>query len=723
MQPLKVSSNGRYFTTAGGAPFFWLGDTGWLLFNKLTREEADKYLEDRRAKGFNVIQVMVVHSAGQKNAYGDRALVNKNIAQPLTTPGSDFNDTLQYDFWDHVDYIVDKAAEKGLYMAMVPVWGSVVKAGQVTQVQARKYTEWLAARYKSRPNIIWLNGGDIKGNDSLHVWKTIGNTLHKADPGHIATYHPRGRFQSSTWFHNENWLQFNMMQSGHRTYEQDTSAGELHYGEDNWRYIAADYQKKPVKPTIDGEPSYEGIPHGLHDTLLPYWTAADVRRYGYWSVFAGAAGYTYGHSAVMQMHRTGDKDANYGVRDVWDHAINSEGAQQMHYLKDLIMSRPYFERVPDQTLIASDPGKRYDRLLATRGKDYAFIYTYNGRNISLNMGKIAGDSVKAAWYSPRDGRLRLIGKFLNKGVQQFDPPGEQQDGNDWVLVLDTYVPGREVYLFTSFREPATDGLHLLYSYDGYHWSDLGRSFLKPAVGPNKLMRDPSMVQGPDGVFHLVWTSGWKGDKGFGYASSKDLLNWSEQRSINVMEHEPTAVNVWAPEIYYDRESAQYIIIWATTIPHRFPRGVEDEDNNHRMYYTTTKDFQTFSPAKLFLDPGFSVIDAVIAGKSEGKYVLVLKDNTRPERDIKVAFGEHAAGPYTNVSAPFTPLFTEGPSVTKVKDEWLIYFDAYREKYYGAVKTKDFKTFTNISDEVYVPAGHKHGTIVKTTEATLDALLH
>jgi len=720
---LKISANGRYFTTASGAPFFWLGDTGWLLFNKLNREDAEKYLEDRRKKGFNVIQAMLVHNVRQVNAYGDSALHNHNVAQPAITEGNNFASPAQYDYWDHVDYIVDKAAEKGIYMALVPVWGSNVKAGQVSRQQAKTYAAWLAARYRDRPNIIWLNGGDIKGSDSTATWKIIGHTLHAQDPHHLITFHPRGRTPSSQWFHNEPWLHFNMFQSGHRTYSQDTSAAEqLHYGEDNWKYIAADYRKTPVKPTLDGEPSYEGIPQGLHDTTQPYWTDSDVRRYGYWSVFAGGAGYTYGHNAVMQMHHPGDADGSYGVKDYWYNAINHPGAGQMVHLKNLLLSRPYFERVPDQSLIAGEPGERYNRLLATRGKQYAFIYTYNGRTMQIRMGRIAGDSVKASWYNPRNGQVTPAGKFRNKGVATFDPPGEQQDGNDWVLVLDTYVPGREVYLFTSFREPATDGLHFLYSYDGYHWLDMGRSFLRPEIGPNRLMRDPSMVQGPDGTFHLVWTSGWKGDKGFGYASSKDLLHWSEQQFIPVMEQEPATVNVWAPELYYDKAAAQFVIIWASTIPHRFPRGVEAEDNNHRMYYVTTKDFKTFSPARLFLDPGFSVIDAVIVQQEPGKYVLVLKDNTRPERNIKVAFGKQALGPYTGVSAPFTGHFTEGPTVTKAGKDWLIYFDAYRSKAYGAVKTTDFKTFTDISADVRVPEGHKHGTIIKVKETVLDQLL-
>lgn len=280
---------------------------------------------------------------------------------------------------------------------------------------------------------------------------------------------------------------------------------------------------------------------------------------------------------------------------------------------------------------------------------------------------------------------------------------------------------REVFLFTSFREPATDGLHMLYSYDGYNWTDLEGVLLKPEIGPGKLMRDPSLVQGPDGTFHLVWTTAWRGDKGFGYASSKDLIHWSAQRFLPVMAHEETTVNVWAPELFYDADKGQFVIIWASTVPYRFARGVEEENNNHRMYYTTTKDFHTFSETKLFLDPGFSVIDAVIVKKEKDDYVLVLKDNTRPNRNLKVAFSKDALGPYRDVSEAFTGHFTEGPSVVKVKGEWLIYYDVYEDKKYSAMKTKDFKTFTDVSDQVHVPEGHKHGTIFKAREEVLRKL--
>ena len=435
-QPLKISPNGRYFMTADGKPFFWLGDTGWLLFSKLTREEAIKYLDDRKAKGFNVIQAMVVHQITETNAYGDSALKNGNISTPAITPGSDANNVAQYDYWDHIDYIINAAAERGIYIALVPVWGSVVKEKHVNRVQAKQYAGFLADRYKSKSNIIWMNGGDIKGSDSMEVWKAIGSTLHAKDPGHLITYHPRGRMQSSTWFHNEPWLSFNVFQSGHRRYNQDTSAGDLHYGEDNWKYIEADYRKKPVKPTFDAEPSYEKIPQGLHDPHEKVWTANDVRRYAYWSVFAGGGGFTYGDNAVMQMHRPGDKDGNYGVKDYWYDAINDPGAAQMQYLKDLVLSKSYFDRVPDQTLIAGSAGEKYNRLMATRGKGYAFIYTYTGRVIPVNMAKLSGASVKASWYDPRDGKYSLIGTYTNKGTQQFDPPGDEKEGNDWVLVLE-----------------------------------------------------------------------------------------------------------------------------------------------------------------------------------------------------------------------------------------------------------------------------------------------
>ncbi len=279
-----------------------------------------------------------------------------------------------------------------------------------------------------------------------------------------------------------------------------------------------------------------------------------------------------------------------------------------------------------------------------------------------------------------------------------------------------------MYLFTSFHEPANGGLRMLYSKDGYRWKDFDTVFLKPMVGKEKIMRDPSMIQGPDGTFHLVWTTEWKGNNGFGYASSKDLIHWSEEQYIPIMKTEPDAVNVWAPELFYDQPQNRFVIVWASCIPGRFEKGQEDEKNNHRLYYTTTPDFKSFTDAKLLLDPGFSSIDAVIVKKAEQDYVLVFKDNTRPERDIKVAFSNTVLGPYTQVSASFTDKFCEGPAVAKVKNGWLVYFDAYREKKFGAVWTNDFKNFKKADSLVAVPQAHKHGTILRVEKRLIKKLL-
>lgn len=278
------------------------------------------------------------------------------------------------------------------------------------------------------------------------------------------------------------------------------------------------------------------------------------------------------------------------------------------------------------------------------------------------------------------------------------------------------------YLFTSFHEPADEGLRMLYSYDGYHWNDLRKVLLKPEIGLQKVMRDPSMVQGPDGRFHLVWTTSWRGDKGFGYASSKDLVHWDKQQFLPVMQSEPATVNVWAPELFYDDEAKDYKIIWASAIPGRFERGIEADSNNQRMYLTATKDFKKLQPPQLFLDPGFSVIDAVIVKRGSNDYVLVLKDNTRPERNLKVAFGKTVEGPWENISPPISAHFTEGPSVVKVKGEWLVYFDAYQKKTYDALATKDFVNFKDVSNRVHVPQGHKHGTIVPVKKKVVKKLL-
>ena len=214
-------------------------------------------------------------------------------------------------------------------------------------------------------------------------------------------------------------------------------------------------------------------------------------------------------------------------------------------------------------------------------------------------------------------------------------------------------PEEQLYMFTSFHEPADEGLRFLYSEDGIHWDSIAGTWLKPMLGQN-IMRDPSIVVGPDSTYHLVWTIAWKGDTGFGYASSKDLVNWTEQRRIPAMDSVVSAQNLWAPELFYDDVKEQFMIVYASCVPDAgFDVGIEDEKNNHRLYCVTTKDFVTFSDPKLFYEPGFSCIDATLVKRGPEDYVMVVKDNTRPNRNIKIAFAKNAEGPYSEASEPFT----------------------------------------------------------------------
>src|SRR5665647_2876210 len=276
------------------------------------------------------------------------------------------------------------------------------------------------------------------------------------------------------------------------------------------------------------------------------------------------------------------------------------------------------------------------------------------------------------------------------------------------------------YLFSYFTGNGEDGLHLMYSLDGLTWRTLngGKSLLTPTAGESKLMRDPSIVQDANGVFHMVWTSGWT-EKGIGYASSKDLINWSEQKYIRVMDKEPTAKNCWAPEIIYDKKNKQFLIFWATTIPGRFPESEKSGDTgyNHRIYSVTTKDFKTFSDAKLFYDKGFNVIDATIVNTGKN-YVMFIKDETKepPQKNIRVTTSGSLYGPWSAPSNPITGKYwAEGPTSIKIDDTWYVYFDKYTEKKFGAVKSKDLIHWEDISDKITFPDGVRHGTIFEVNE--------
>jgi beta-xylosidase len=281
----------------------------------------------------------------------------------------------------------------------------------------------------------------------------------------------------------------------------------------------------------------------------------------------------------------------------------------------------------------------------------------------------------------------------------------------------------DFYLFTSFRGNGEDGLHLALSINGYQWVTLnrGRSYLRPEVG-GKLMRDPCLAAGPDGRFHLVWTTGWTAESGkvFGYAWSANLTTWSTQRAVAVLQDEPKTRNIWAPELFYDSAQRQWVVFWSSTIPGKFKEtdAAGDAGYNHRIYATTTRDFETFGPSRLFYDPGFNVIDATLLA-ANGRFWLFFKDERKNplKKNLRYAIADRPTGPFGPPSEPFTGDWVEGPSAVRIKDEYLVYFDHYAQpQYYGAVRSKDLKQWEDCSREMTFPPGHRHGTVLRIPEA-------
>lgn len=283
-----------------------------------------------------------------------------------------------------------------------------------------------------------------------------------------------------------------------------------------------------------------------------------------------------------------------------------------------------------------------------------------------------------------------------------------------------------VFIFSYFNNNGKDGLHLAYSYDGLNWTALNndKSLLKPVLSKDSLMRDPCIIKGADDLFHMVWTVSWN-QRGIGYASSKDLINWSEQKYIPVMHHEDSARNCWAPEITYDKKKNQYMIYWATTIAGKYPTDRTVENGyNHRMYYVLTKDFRNFTKTKLLYDKGFNVIDATIVPDGN-RFIMFLKDETRTpaQKNIKIATSKKLNSNYSNATAPITgDYWAEGPTVLKVNNNWIVYFDKYRDHKYGAIQSADLKNWTDISDKILLPKGIRHGSIFKISKAELEPLL-
>jgi hypothetical protein len=437
---LRASDNQRFLVTQDGKPFFYLADTAWELFHRLNREQAVSYLSKRASQGYTAIQAVALaelEGLTDPNAYGDLPFEGRDPSKPAVTPGNSPKNPQQYDYWDHVDYIIDQANSRGLYIAFLPTWGrwlTDAKNGDnvLNASNMQAYGEFLGKRY-GKKGIIWVLGGDRTATGFEQAWHLLAKGIAIGVSGKedysavLMTFHPRGGETSSTWFHDAPWLDFNMHQTGHGRAERVMS----------WERIAKDYQRQPVKPVLDGEPLYEDHPLEFRARDYGYSFDAHVRQRAYWSVFSGSCGHTYGNHSVWQMYSAGKRPIN-GPLFFWNEAVERPGAAQMQFLRRLIESRDYLSRVPAQELIV-DPLTGPDYIVATRGKGYAMIYSAQGRKFTVRLGRLEAKQVRAQWFNPRNGAFSDAGRFDGDSDREFVCPSEGF-GSDWVLVLEPVTP-------------------------------------------------------------------------------------------------------------------------------------------------------------------------------------------------------------------------------------------------------------------------------------------
>ena len=428
-----LSVDGYYFKQ-NGKPFFWLGDTAWLLFQKLTAAEIREYLDNRAYKGFTVIQATLVHTPDYRNPAGSPALLDDDFAAPNPDRSSG-------SYWDQVEEAVWYAQSLGLYMALLPAWGSMASTGRLNPDNAQTYVDFLAERFGHYDNVLWIVGGDVRGSAAPETFDLLGRRFREKCPGQLIGYHPFGRCRSAQWFHDREWLDFNMFQSGHRNYDQlqlgawdDKIGDEAFYGEDNYQYVVLDRALEPARPTLDGEPSYELILQGLHDPACAYWQACDVRRYAYWALLAGAAGHTYGDNAVMQFYREGDQGV-FGVLMTWREALHNPGSQQMCHVRRLMEAIRWQEGAPAQAILPDNDGDRYAYNLALTTPLAACIYSYSGNPFTVDTGLLAYAELQGFWFDPVSGVLSATGPVEKRDSVRFTPPNRRETANDWALLL------------------------------------------------------------------------------------------------------------------------------------------------------------------------------------------------------------------------------------------------------------------------------------------------
>ncbi|MFZ5829090.1 MAG: glycoside hydrolase family 140 protein, partial [Planctomycetota bacterium] len=344
-------------------------------------------------------------------------------------------------YWDHVDYIVEKAESLGMFIGMLPTWGDKwnkawgVGPEVFTLENAEAYGEFLGQRYRERP-IIWILGGDrqVSNGRQRQIIEAMARGLKRGDGGaHLMTFHPSGGRNSADYFHDSEWLDFNMIQSGH---------GRPH--RPNYEFMLENLAGSPQKPTLDGEPCYEDHPvkgktwnrREEPGVLLSWFDEWDVRVAAYQSMLAGACGHTYGDHNIWQMWLPGRPPKSV-ARTPWPAALHHPGSQQMKFFRELFESRPFWKMESDQSLVVGDNPAGADHARAARAADgsYAIVYLPTGKPVTVQLGQLSGESINAWWFNPRQNSSQLIGKFRRTAEREFTPPSSGRN-NDWVLVID-----------------------------------------------------------------------------------------------------------------------------------------------------------------------------------------------------------------------------------------------------------------------------------------------
>ena len=422
---LRISENQRYFITKDGKPFFWLGDTAWELFHRLSRQEAKEYLSDRAKKGFNVILCVglaELDGINEPNVYGEKPLINADPAKP------------NQKYFEHVDYIIKEAKKLNLIIALLPSWGDKWfleswGAGPeiFTAKNARDYGKWLAKRYHNADNLIWVLGGDRNPQNELHksIIRSMAKGIIEVDRNkHLITYHPSGGTSSFDFFKDEAWLDFHMSQSGHKAgnpaYAYNLKAAAIH----------------PYKLHVIAEPNYEDHPNDWNPLEKGWLDDFDTREAAYWNILSGGSGHTYGNHNIWQMYSPKRKPVNYS-RTHWRIALNQPGAFQMGYMKSLFQKRPWYKLQPFQNAIVGENniGVKYKVAAISEDKDFMMVYIPYGEETVVNASAIEVPKINAWWFNPRDGQATFIGAYENNAAISFKPTSIGR-GSDWVLVLD-----------------------------------------------------------------------------------------------------------------------------------------------------------------------------------------------------------------------------------------------------------------------------------------------